>query len=169
MEQFRVEECAGSQASNVTYNKNELWQTVRLTKANYCKTRFNLSSSLSFLTSFVFAVLSIISFNVLHEWFIFSCFNQFGNSGATVWILMNFVIWRKRVKSQRKFRLRSRNQMYFQSSLLSTRKVSYRVERSDEQKCDCVRRVKEIVCRSHFLTPWQTSLDPVQESGTFIR
>ena len=28
MEQFRVEEYAGSQASNVTYNKHDLWQTV---------------------------------------------------------------------------------------------------------------------------------------------
>ena len=52
MEQFRVEEYAGCQASNVAYNKNELWQTVRLTKTNYYKTRFNLSSSLSILAFF---------------------------------------------------------------------------------------------------------------------
>ena len=46
---------------------------------------------------------------------------------------------------------------------------SFRVERSDERKYVCVRRVKEFLCRSHFLTPWQTSLDPVPESKTFIR
>ena len=110
MEQFRVEEYAGSQASNVTYNKHELWQTVRLTKTNYCNWRpvsIFLQVCLSLL-SFVFAVLSILSFNSLHEWFIFSCFIQFGSS-ANVWILINFVIWMKCVKSQRKFSLRSRN------------------------------------------------------------
>ena len=138
--------------TKTTFDKLLIRLTKR-TKTNYCKTLFSLSSVCLSLLPFVFAVLSILSFNGLHEWFIFSCFIQFGSSGANFWILINFVIWMKCVKSQRKFSLRSRNQMYFRSSLLSTRKVSFRVERSDEQKYDYVRRVKEILSRSHFLTP----------------